>query len=387
VTRLAVDQNLSTRINLMRILLICGIVFVHVPYATETSPYIGRFGAFDWMRVFLGDSLFRIGVPCLSAISGYLLFRRGLGDFRFADVLQSKAKTVLVPFLLWNLGLLLLVLLLQRQGTAIGYFPDLWNGSTAEMADYAFALQGYPINLPLYFLRDLLVCILLSPLLAALVSRAPALICTGLFVLAILPDVTIGIVLKKSILFSFAFGIALALHRIDTKVLDKHASLGVVATMLAAVLLATALYTMGPAAPFWLDLARNSLSIVGALGFWLLSAHLVQTSLGQRLAQSGSLSFWIFCGHYPLLVCLWMVWNRVAPDDGYPLFYTGAIVVTFVILILSNAIISRLSPATYQSLTGSRGRSGRAAGSSGQTTATGPHRKSATLPVQNGDKR
>ncbi len=384
---MAVDQNLSTRINLMRILLICGIVFVHVPYATETSPYIGRFGAFDWMRVFFGDSLFRIGVPCLSAISGYLLIRRGLRDFRFPNVLRSKAKTVLAPFLLWNLVLLLLVLLVQRQGIAIGYFPDLWSASAAEMADHAFALQGYPINLPLYFLRDLLVCILLSPLLAALVARAPVFVCTGLFMVAILPDVTIGIVLKKSILFSFAFGIALALHRIDLKALDKHASIGVVATLLAAVLLATALYTMGAAAPFWLDLARNALSIVGALGFWLLSALLVQTFWGQRLAQSGSLSFWIFCAHYPLLVGLWMVWNRIAPDDQYPLFYIGAIVVSFVILILSNAIVSRLLPVTYQFLTGSRGRSGRITRSAGQTMAAVPHAKSATLPVQNGDNR
>lgn len=60
---MTVDQNLSSRINLMRILLISGIVFVHVPHDAETSPFLGLYGFFDWLRVFLGDALFRIGVP------------------------------------------------------------------------------------------------------------------------------------------------------------------------------------------------------------------------------------------------------------------------------------------------------------------------------------
>jgi len=357
---LAVDQNLSSRINLMRILLICGIVFVHVPFDPQTSPFLGQFGLFDWLRVFLGDSLFRIGVPCLSAISGYLLFRRGLSGFRYQSVVRSKLDTVVLPFLQWNLTLLLLILVMQLAQVGIGYFPDFWNSGAAEFANSAIALQGYPINLPLYFLRDLFVCILLSPLLAALVARAPWLTCGALFLLAILPDVTIGLVLKKSILFSFTFGIALAVHEVDAKALDHHARIGVVVTLVAAVLLASALYLTGPDFAFWLKLARNMLSIVGALGVWLLSALLIQTGLGQRLANTGSLSFWIFCGHYPVLVALWMVWNRVGTAAEYSLFYMGAILATFAILISSNAVISRLLPGIYQVLTGSRDRIARA---------------------------
>lgn len=46
VTDVTVDQNLSSRINLMRILLISGIVFVHVPHDAETSPFLGLYGFF-----------------------------------------------------------------------------------------------------------------------------------------------------------------------------------------------------------------------------------------------------------------------------------------------------------------------------------------------------
>lgn len=342
----------------MRILLISGIVFVHVPYNPATSPFVGTFGLFDWLRVFLGDSFFRIGVPCLSAISGYLLFQRGMPAFNYGKVLKSKGKTVLLPFLLWNLSLFILVLLIQKAGIGIGYFPDLWQSSLRETFSHTFAAEAFPVNLPLYFLRDLMVCIMLSPILAFLVLRAPMLTCALLFVLAVLPDVTVGIVLKKSILFSFTFGIFLALHRIDTKALDRHAVSGVVLTITAAALLSVGLYWTGPSFPFVLDLARNTLSILGAIGFWLLSALLIQTQVGRKLAGTGSLSFWIFCAHYPLLVVLWMVWNRVSGEDPslYPYFYVGAIAATFIILTLTNRIVSSVTPAVYRVLTGSRGR-------------------------------
>jgi succinoglycan biosynthesis protein ExoH len=348
-----VDQNLSSRINLMRILLISGIVFVHVPTDPATSPFLGLNGLFDWLRVFLGDALFRIGVPCLSAISGYLLFRRGMNAFDYSATLRSKSKTVLLPFLIWNLALFAVVLLFQHVNIGAGYFPDLWNATAREQLSYAIAAETLPINVPLYFLRDLFVCILLSPLLAFLIRRFAWPTLAALLIITAIPDVTIFIVQKKSILFSFSLGIALALYSIDLKALDRYAAPLMVATVAAAALLATGLYFTGPDFNVWLDASRNLLAVFGAIGFWASSAMLIRSRLGQRLAQTGSLSFWIFCAHYPLLVIMWMVWNRV-DTDHYPLFYVSAILLSFVILVISNAQVRQHLPKLYGVLTGSR---------------------------------
>ncbi len=132
----------------MRILLISGIVFVHVPHDAETSPFLGLYGFFDWLRVFLGDALFRIGVPCLSAISGYLLFRRGMSGFDYPATIRSKSKTVLLPFLLWNGALFAAVLLIQLFDVGVGYFPDLWNASPREIISHGTALEELPVNVP-----------------------------------------------------------------------------------------------------------------------------------------------------------------------------------------------------------------------------------------------
>ncbi len=337
----------------MRIILISGIVFVHVPHNPETSPFLGVYGFFDWIRVFLGDALFRIGVPCLSAISGYLLFRRGMQAFDYLATVKSKAKTVLLPFILWNGALFLAVLLLQRFEVGLGYFPDLWNATTREIISHGAALEELPVNVPLYFLRDLFVCILLSPILAFFVKRFALVTLAVLLIITAWPDLTLFIVQKKSILFSFALGIALALHKVDLKTLDPYAGRITLAVLVAAASLATGLYFTGPEFTFELNLLRNLLAVFGAMGLWASSSLLIQSRTGRRLSETGSLSFWIFCAHYPLLVIMWMVWNRGGPDF-YPAFYIGAVLLSFAILIVSNAQVRARLPTLYGVLTGSR---------------------------------
>ncbi len=364
----------------MRIVLISGIVFVHVPHNPETSPFLGMYGFFDWIRVFLGDALFRVGVPCLSAISGYLLFRRGMSAFDYSATVKSKAKTVLLPFFLWNGALFVAVLVMQRVGVGDGYFPDLWNATPREMISHGAALEEFPVNIPLYFLRDLFVCILLSPVLAFLVRRIPFLTLGVLLVLTAWPDLTLVIVQKKSILFSFSLGIALALYKIDLKTLDPYAIKITVALFAATALLATGLYFTGPQFPFELNLLRNLLAVFGAVGLWASSSLLIQSRIGRRLADTGSLSFWIFCAHYPLLVVMWMVWNKGGPDF-YPAFYIGAVLLSFAILIVTNAQVRSKLPSLYSVLTGSRSKKPKIGFDNKPSVKAEPYRPSADTPV------
>lgn len=347
-----IDATVSARINLMRIVLISGIIFVHVPYGPATSPYAGNFGGLDWMRVFLADSLFRIGVPCLSAISGYLLFHRGLDAFDYRRTLRTKASTILLPFLLWNMAFLALVYVAQWRGIGFGYLPDVVNATPRELMNLGLAVETWPINIPLYFLRDLLVCLVLSPLIGLAVMRYPRTVLALMLAYAVLP-VPNGIFLKKSILFGFSFGVAMALHRVDIRRMDRFAAPVVLATLAMALLLSVALYVYGPEFPLWLDMLRGLAAIAGIFGAWALSALLIRTGAGQALSRLGGLSFWIFCGHYPLLVAFWMVWNRLAVPD-YPLFYAASPVLALAILVSTHMAARRFAPALHAILTGRR---------------------------------
>ncbi len=347
-----IDATVSARINMMRIVLISGIIFVHVPYDPATSPYAGAFGGLDWMRVFLADSLFRIGVPCLSAISGYLLFHRGLDAFDYRRTLRSKASTILLPFLLWNTAFLAFVYLAQSRGIGFGYLPDVVNATPRDLMNLGLAVETWPINIPLYFLRDLLVCLVLSPLIALAVLRYPRAVLALMLAYAVLP-VPNGIFLKKSILFGFSFGVAMALHRVDIRRMDRFALPVTLAVLAMAVLLSLALYAYGPEFPTWLDMLRALAAIAGIFGAWALSALIIRTNAGKALSRMGGLSFWIFCGHYPLLIVFWMVWNRLGIPE-YPLFYAASPVLALAILVSTHALARRFVPALHAILTGRR---------------------------------
>ncbi len=196
-----------------------------------------------------------------------------------------------MPFLIWNLTVFVGVLALQRAGMSVGYFPDLWNASWRETLSYAFATEELPIDIPLYFLRDLFVCILLSPVLAFLVKRFAAPTLVILFLVAILPDLVLYVVLKKSILFSFSFGIFLALNKIDVKALDRFAVVGTLTTLVLAALLATALYATGPDFPcfsIWRATRCRSSAPAGSGFFRQSSSRAASGSASRRREASVS---------------------------------------------------------------------------------------------------
>ncbi|HEV7322586.1 MAG TPA: acyltransferase [Ensifer sp.] len=336
----------------MRIVLISGIVFVHVPYDPATSPYAANYGGFDWLRVFLGDSLFRVGVPCLSVISGYLLFRRGLDSFDYRKTLTTKARTVLLPFLIWNFAFLLSVFIAQSNEMSTGYLPDVAHANLREWLNLAFALDGMPINLPLYFLRDLLLCIVLSPVLAWLIRRYPAQTLAVLLAYVVLPFPS-GVFLKKSILFGFSAGIYLSLHDVDIRRFDRFAWPIVVALIICTLLLSLLLYRYGPNFPIWLEMLRGLTALFGIAGSWAVSALLVRTRAGASLSRGSGLSFWIFCTHFPLLILLWMIWNRTGVGY-YPAFYCTVPFIVIASLAFAYSLSRRWLPNFTALLTGSR---------------------------------
>ncbi|WP_280662768.1 hypothetical protein [Sinorhizobium garamanticum] len=145
----------------MRIVLLSSIMLVHIPFDPQTSLFLGAYGFLDWVRVYLGESLFREGVPCLGAIAGYLLFRRGIDSFDYWNTL--KAKTMLRPFLIWSGALFLAVYVAQLNGIGFGHLSDVVHATPRD----------YPL---LYFTMPILVIAILVASHNQMVRLAPDLL-------------------------------------------------------------------------------------------------------------------------------------------------------------------------------------------------------------------
>jgi succinoglycan biosynthesis protein ExoH len=339
------------RINSLRLLLILGIMVIHIPFDDSTAPY-GTNSFINWLRIVLGDLMFQAGVPCFSAISGFLLFRNG-PDVDFRKMLRSKWRSIVVPFLIWNLGFYACVYVAQAHGAGYGYLTDLHTAGPAVQANMLFAAAGKPINLPLYFLRDLFVCMLISPLIAKAVLRAPAFTLVVLFALSQLCG-NLGLLLRADVLFAFALGAAVALRGWDAKALDRFNWIILPVFVAAASGIAVQVMQKLPESEALLGPERKLLLIIGMVAFWTGGALITGPRLKEKLAAGSRYSFWLYCAHCPVFIVLWMVWNRFLVHHNYLWFYAGAYLITVAALIAVYTIGYRIAPKLILMLSGGR---------------------------------
>lgn len=346
--------DISIRIDMLRLILILGIVFIHVPFDDRTAPYNAGTTGFDWVMIGLRDGLFRVGVPCLSLISGYLIGLRPPSSYR--ALLNKKAKSIALPFLFFNLSTFALVLVLQLLGYG-SFWPDMLHASTIEVLDALFSIADQPINIPLYFMRDLMMCILLYPLLAWIVARAPGLF-LGVILIVLLLDIEIWVILRIRILFCFVLGMTLAMHKVNIRRFDHLA--GPALALLTAIIMAlTAAHVMGNEyLRGWAQSAEKIGILISSVLVWIAAAPLGRTGAGQAISERSYYSFFIFCTHQPLLVLCSIVQSRL--HLPYPLFFFSSALVAIVAAVALFDLMARFAPGFLSSVTGVRVRPKRA---------------------------
>ncbi len=116
----------------------------------------------------LSDILFGPAVPLFFMISGFLFFM-GLNHFdmvTYKQKIKRRAKTLLIPYLLWNFIYLLPTLantLLGKYNYDVWYFIEsLWIMPN-QLDRISEMTMATPADPPLWFIRDLMVCLVLSP--------------------------------------------------------------------------------------------------------------------------------------------------------------------------------------------------------------------------------
>lgn len=167
------EQNYSFRmsaaITWLRFPLIFFVVLLHGYSVVQIPGHPLYFKTVYPLALWLGET----GVPAFLFISGYLFF---LSKKTYTDKLKSRFHSLLIPYLLWNGLLLALYMLAYASG-----HPQVINGKS--MADYSildylrvFWDRGtygngnfVPLLCPYWYVRNLLILSLLSPILEFLI--------------------------------------------------------------------------------------------------------------------------------------------------------------------------------------------------------------------------
>ncbi len=170
----------------LRFPLIVGVVFIHCfgkPFDYDAIDFVHLMGmdCYNLFRVSISKVLTNVCVPTFYLISGYLFFI-GLEKWcwgTYLKKLKKRSKSLLVPFLIWNtLCIILTVISVFRHEGWLGvqdFFVDnnyahlywdcqVWNLDRTNLLGWE-NIATSPYCIPIWFLRDLMVVSVCSPLL------------------------------------------------------------------------------------------------------------------------------------------------------------------------------------------------------------------------------
>lgn len=169
------NKNLQSKvITLLRFPLSVFVVLIHSSFSSfmiggETLA-VEAYPIYYNISYIFSDIIGWIAVPLFFFISGYLFFY-GIENFSkeiYWKKIRKRIKSLFVPYIFWNLVVIVLLYVSQS------LMPDLMSGRNKIVADYSLGdwFMAFwsandihvPINGPLWFIRDLMVVMLLSPL-------------------------------------------------------------------------------------------------------------------------------------------------------------------------------------------------------------------------------
>lgn len=179
----------SSTISALRFPLTVGVVFIHFNVLSDNLAVRGTGNAEHFptwlvcMFNLFSEVLPRIAVPLFFIISGYLFFRSGFMIRTYTDKLRRRVRTLLVPYILWNL-----LYLIRTAFRDIPAFSGLshdtaqanWSLS-AVLACFWDKSRGvfpvpassyiYPQDFPLWYVRDLMLVVVLAPVFYWMLKR------------------------------------------------------------------------------------------------------------------------------------------------------------------------------------------------------------------------
>lgn len=169
-----VDTKTSQVINLLRLPLAFLIVAGHANTlkfplgAADGNLVVYDIDFIKYPIHLMSDTLFGPAVPLFFMISGFLFFA-GQNEYDVTTYKQKmlrKAETLLIPYLIWNIVYLmptLVTTLMGKHDYGVWYFvSSLWIDPN-QYDRITEMTMATPADPPLWFIRDLMVCMVLSP--------------------------------------------------------------------------------------------------------------------------------------------------------------------------------------------------------------------------------
>ena len=312
----------SKVISISRFPIIVGVVFIHALIISNGTD----------LHYFLGNIIGRIGVPLFYIISGYLFFQKYDNSLKcYKNKLKKRVFSLLIPYLLWNIIAYLVYAFITHTMQPEDFVQSFWVVNSKP---------GHsPADGPLWFVRTLMMLSIISPVMYCLnKNKYTAFISLILLLLWLIgcPGFNKGTIIGFTL---FNAGAWLAIRNYDSYIKEPTRRIFILSLFLYLTIAFLDLQFKGIS---WL---HNIGILIGILVFFTLP----KIAVPNFFVSLGGASFFLYCMHEPVLVCLQSI-DVLHNRGGYLL----AIVITVSLCTTIFYLLKRLFPKVCGILAGNR---------------------------------
>ena len=379
------EELLSKTIKYLRFPLTVGIILIHSNLARLGISIHGvQYGLNypDWYFYFcvlFSEVLSSICVPLFFLISGYLFFYK-VADFNgniYGQKLKKRIRTLLIPYLLWNLiALLLKVVKMLPIFSSVfqnindvefyftplrlfnSFFYDDWTNGLFVYPEIGVTLESpIPVNGPMWYVRDLMVIMLFTPIIYWLIRKLRIWFIVGLGVILyygshhVFPDMHYFNLVLDNVFF-FSWGAYYSINKLN--IVSEMRRFKYI-PIIFIVLLVVSMFIHNTDYNRFVHLPTVVIGIMFSIGLVSCLLESDKIHVNETLANS---SFFVFALHSLILNEIGKTLFVMLGCNDSPLvllfLYIAIPTVTIIICVALYKLLNRFMPTICALLTGGR---------------------------------
>lgn len=350
-------KEIYKTITFLRFPAILLVVTLHA-YTTARGLYLGNANDYIHLSYVLSLCLGEMGVPLFFAISGFLFYQNYHTIASYTHKLKTRLHSLLIPYLFWNALMIIFYGIMQSIPQLSGYF----SGNNLPISHYdlmnfirAFwdcghwnAGDGLPILQPYWYIRNLMLLSILSPVIFYYLKFTKWL---GVIVPAICWICIPQLALSLSSFTFFSLGALIAIKRMDiASSLKKKRQLLISIFVILLIAEYISHFYIPNSYNYYL---HRIIIIVGIPFLFSIALSLKNKFLMPPLLTNAS--FLIYTIHLPIIIGIRKIgikWISSISEGMNIALYFSSIILTTLICIFIYYILNRYLPKFTKIITG-----------------------------------